>query len=85
MWLAGLRAVCAADSDRKRPDSVVSLVLVALSLLDSGEQDPTLVPGSPRATLMHEAHSALARDHYLSDRVELARSTVLSLGPGRQP
>lgn len=70
MWLAGLRAVCAADSDRKRPDSVISLVLVVLRLLDSGGQDPTLVPGSPRGPLMHEAHSALARDHYLSDRVE---------------
>jgi hypothetical protein len=60
-WLAGLRAACAAESDRRRPQSVALLVFIVLGILDTDAI-------SIRDDLEHLARSALHDNPEIYDR-----------------
>ncbi|WP_432834371.1 plasmid pRiA4b ORF-3 family protein [Dactylosporangium sp. CA-092794] len=68
-WLAGLRSACAAESDRRFPDSVAVLVTAALRVLDSVSAEGDLerlvhatVYGNPN---LFERYYSITADRYI--------------------
>ncbi len=80
-WLDGVRAICAEASPKRRPQTMILLVTLALDLLAEPEE---IAAHQHRADVLRaQSHRAVCDDDYLYDHVDIDRLHGLFARPGR--